>query len=71
MVCQRHFLTDLLTFFVVTFKVGTNMEYVQQEERKEPFVRQLRDKLHYSQPSVMFNVIAFLDFLKLNVFVLI
>ena len=64
MVWQRHFLTELLTFFIVTFKVGTNMQYLQQEDRQEPFVCQLRDKLHYSQPNVMFNVIALMDILK-------
>jgi hypothetical protein len=53
-------------FFVVTFKVGTNMQYLQKTERQEPVVRQLRDKLHYSHPCVMFNVIALLDFLKLH-----
>jgi hypothetical protein len=39
------------------------MQYLQQAER------QLRDQLHYSQPCVMFNVIALLDFKK-NVIVL-
>ena len=39
MVWQRYFLTDLLTFFVVTFKVGTNMllhatVYLQQAETR-------------------------------------
>lgn len=64
-----HRKTDMLTFFVVTFKVGTNMQYLQQAERQEPLIHQLRDRLQYSQFCVMFNIIALLDFLKLNVFV--
>jgi hypothetical protein len=32
------------------------MQYLQQEEMQEPFVLQLRDKLHYPQSCVMFHV---------------
>ncbi|KAK6303078.1 hypothetical protein J4Q44_G00255320 [Coregonus suidteri] len=53
-------------FLCCYFTVGTNMQYLQQEKMQEPFVRQLKDKLHYSQPCVIFNVIALLEFLKLQ-----
>ena len=51
MVWQRYFLTDLLTLFVITFKVGTNIQYIQQAKRPEPLVCQLRDKLHQVLPN--------------------
>jgi hypothetical protein len=52
-VWQRHFLTDLLNFFVVTFKVGTKKQYLQQAWNIRP-PAQGRATVHYSQPCVCY-----------------